>query len=109
MTVKIFYLALLDCPILLAGEIPTLGIPILKYLNLSISNTTVKNVTYYLAESSYDTPKIEEDGGLTDAKWWDINNLGDIKIYRDVNKVIVTAIAAIPSIDTDNTNQNNIN
>ena len=70
---------------------------------------TVKNVTYYLAESSYDTPKIEEGGGLTDARWWDINNLGDIKIYRDVNKVIVTAIAAIPSIDQNNTNQNNIN
>ncbi len=55
----------------------------------------VKHVTYYLAESPHSVPKVEKDGGLDDAKWWKLDELGSLKIYKEVNKVIITAISTI--------------
>ena len=58
----------------------------------------IKHVTYYLAETAYVTPHVENGGGLDDAAWWRIEDIGGLKIYKEVYKVISTSISTINTI-----------
>ena len=56
----------------------------------------VKHVRYYLATHVYEKPKAEEGGGLDDAKWIKINELGSYKIYKEIQSTLAKAVAQIP-------------
>lgn len=55
-----------------------------------------KHVYYFLAESSFQEPKLEKDpGGLDDVKWFKLDEVADLKIYDDILPIITKAIKII--------------
>ncbi len=62
----------------------------------------LKQVTYFLAESKYSTITLEKgSGGLTDAKWFLMSEIGDLKIYDDILPLLGKAIAIITEQKND--------
>ena len=55
----------------------------------------VKHVSYYIAEATYAEPKFHIAGGLDDAKWFKLNEIGALKIYKEVQSVLSEGIAKI--------------
>ncbi len=57
-----------------------------------------KQVKYYLAQSPYQTLVLEKGtGGLDDAKWFDIEDIGDLRMYEDVTGMMQQAVEKITS------------
>jgi len=55
-----------------------------------------KNVTYFLAEAkNYDDLKLAPSTGLDDARWFDLSEIADLKIYNDIIPLITKAIEII--------------
>lgn len=54
-----------------------------------------KHVTYFLAEAKYGPLKLETTGGLTDAKWFSLEEVMDLKMYDDITKYTAMAIGII--------------
>ena len=54
-----------------------------------------KHVTYFLGEAKYGTLKLETTGGLTDAKWFSLEEVMDLKMYDDITKYTAMAIGII--------------
>jgi len=55
-----------------------------------------KNVTYFLAEvKNYDDLKLAPSTGLDDARWFDLSEIADLKIYNDIIPLITRAIEII--------------
>ncbi len=55
-----------------------------------------KQVTYFLGQSEYTPVTLEKGtGGLTDAKWFPMAEIGDLKIYDDILPLLGKAIAII--------------
>lgn len=55
-----------------------------------------KNVSYFLAETSYQELHLEKTGGLDDARWFKLEDLGDLNIYDDILPIITKGIEKIP-------------
>ncbi len=55
----------------------------------------VKNVTYYLVKVPHLEPIAELGGGLDDAKWWKLSEMGSIKIYKEINDLLATCVASL--------------
>lgn len=55
----------------------------------------IKNVTYYLVKVPHLYPVVEIGGGLDDAKWWKLNEIGSLKIYKEINELLATCVASI--------------
>lgn len=55
----------------------------------------VKHVSYYIAEAVYAEPQFHASGGLDDAKWFRLDEVGGLKIYKEVQSVLVEGIAKI--------------
>lgn len=53
---------------------------------------TLKNVNYFLGETKDGNLDLKESGGLDDAKWFDANELPDLKIYNDIFPFLTKAI-----------------
>lgn len=57
-----------------------------------------KQVKYYLAQSPYQALVLEKGtGGLDDAKWFDIEDIGDLRMYEDVTGMMQQAVEKITS------------
>ncbi|GMQ95139.1 MAG: hypothetical protein BMS9Abin13_250 [Patescibacteria group bacterium] len=51
-----------------------------------------KSVVYFLAETKFEELKLEETGGLDDAKWFKLADILDLNIYDDILPIITKAI-----------------
>lgn len=56
---------------------------------------TLKKVAYFLAETKYQKLKLEKSGGLDDAKWFQLKELPELRIYNDIIPLITKAIEII--------------
>ena len=58
-----------------------------------------KNVVYFLAESAYTQPQLEEDpGGIDDIRWFELDEITDLNIYEDVSQMLIKSIGLIAKI-----------
>lgn len=51
-----------------------------------------KNVSYYLAEAPFVDLKLENSGGLDDAKWFKMGDILDLNFYNDILPIVTKAI-----------------
>jgi N utilization substance protein B len=51
-----------------------------------------KRVTYFLAESPFSELKLGPSGGLDDAQWFPLSQVGGLNFYDDTLKIIIPAI-----------------
>lgn len=51
-----------------------------------------KRVTYFLAESAFSDIKLGPSGGLDDAQWFPLSQVGSLNFYDDTLKIIIPAI-----------------
>lgn len=56
-----------------------------------------KHVTYFLAESPYTDIKLEQKGGLDDAKWFRVQDALELNFYDDVLPIITKAVQNLSS------------
>lgn len=54
-----------------------------------------KIVKYFLASTSDKKLKLKESGGLDDANWFEMEELGDLKIYNDIRPIVAKAIKVL--------------
>lgn len=59
-----------------------------------------KHVTYFLAESPFDDIKLEEKGGLDDARWFKLSDILDLNFYHDILPIITKAINLLVQKET---------
>lgn len=59
-----------------------------------------KHVTYFLAESPFSEIKLEEKGGLDDARWFKIKDCLDLNFYSDMLPIVTTAIGKLVGEET---------
>jgi N utilization substance protein B len=61
-----------------------------------------KHVTYYLANSDYTIPILEEgSGGLDDVRWFELPEISDLNIYEDVSQMLIKSISLISGDDSE--------
>lgn len=51
-----------------------------------------KIVKYFLASTSDKKLKLKESGGLDDANWFEMEELGDLKMYNDIRPIVAKSI-----------------
>lgn len=56
-----------------------------------------KHVTYFLASAPYIDIKLEEKGGLDDAKWFKISEILDLNFYEDILPIVTKAVTMLVS------------
>lgn len=56
-----------------------------------------KQVTYFLAKSSYTELTLEQKGGLDDAKWFKVAEILDLNFYEDILPIVTKAVTLIVS------------
>ena len=56
---------------------------------------TLKQVSYFLAESPYQELQLESSGGLDGARWFALKEIPDLRIYNDIVPLITKAIEII--------------
>lgn len=59
-----------------------------------------KHVTYFLMESPFTDIRLEEKGGLDDARWFKLADILDLNFYHDILPVITKAINILLATDT---------
>jgi len=58
---------------------------------------TLKKVAYFLAESEYRELVLESSGGLDGARWFQLSEIPELRIYNDIIPLITKAIEIINS------------
>lgn len=56
-----------------------------------------KHVTYFLVETKFSDIKLEEKGGLDDAKWFKLKDILELNFYNDILPIVTKAINIILS------------
>lgn len=56
-----------------------------------------KHVAYFLAETKFTDIKLEEKGGLDDAKWFKLKDILELNFYNDILPIVTKAINIILS------------
>lgn len=51
-----------------------------------------KQVNYFLAKAEYEELKLGESGGLDDAKWFRLADIGELNMYNDILPIVTKAI-----------------
>lgn len=55
-----------------------------------------KHVRYFLAQSDFTEPKLEEDpGGIDNIKWFELDEISELNIYDDVSQMLIKSIEII--------------
>ena len=55
-----------------------------------------KQIHYFLAQSEYTQPRLEEDsGGIDDVRWFELSEISDLNIYEDVSQMLIKSIEII--------------
>ena len=57
----------------------------------------LKKVVYFLAESKYQKLQLENSGGLDGAKWFQLSEIPELRIYNDIIPLITKAIEILNS------------
>jgi len=60
-----------------------------------------KHVVYYLASAPYEPLTLGESGGLDEAKWFQISEIGDLNFYDDILPLVTKAIRILMNNDKD--------
>jgi len=58
---------------------------------------TLKQVSYFLAESEYKELDLEASGGLDGAKWFQLKEIPELRIYSDIISLVAKAVETISS------------
>jgi len=58
---------------------------------------TLKKVTYFLAESKYQKLQLGISGGLDQARWFELRELPELRIYNDIIPLITRSIEILTS------------
>lgn len=58
-----------------------------------------KDAIYFLASAKYEELDLKETGGLDDAKWFNLPEIPDLKMYNDVAPIITKAVKIISKKD----------
>ncbi len=53
---------------------------------------SLKQVTYFLAESEYREIQLESSGGLDGARWFELREIPELRIYNDIIPLIAKAV-----------------
>lgn len=56
---------------------------------------TLKHVSYFLAESEYHELMLESSGGLDGAKWFQLSEIPELRIYNDIIPLIAKAVEIV--------------
>ena len=56
---------------------------------------TLKKVTYFLAYSEYKELELEKSGGLDGARWFELSEIPELRIYNDIIPLIAKAVEII--------------
>jgi transcription antitermination protein NusB len=56
-----------------------------------------KQVTYFLAQSPYVDLKLEQKGGLDDAKWFKVADILELNFYEDILPIVTKAVTMLVS------------
>ncbi|MEX0913087.1 MAG: transcription antitermination factor NusB [Candidatus Paceibacterota bacterium] len=56
-----------------------------------------KQVTYFLAKAPHVDVKLEEKGGLDDAKWFKVSEILDLNFYEDILPIVTKAVTILVS------------
>lgn len=56
-----------------------------------------KQVTYFLGSAPYVDIKLEEKGGLDDAKWFKVSEILDLNFYEDILPIVTKAVTMLVS------------
>lgn len=59
-----------------------------------------KHVTYFLAESKFEEIKLEQKGGLDDARWFRIKDVLDLNFYEDMLPIVQKALQKLQDAHT---------
>lgn len=51
-----------------------------------------RHATYFLAKAAFDDLQLKREGGLDDAQWFPLANVGDLNFYDDILPVVTKAI-----------------
>lgn len=54
-----------------------------------------KHVTYFLAESPFTEVKLEQKGGLDDARWFRLQDALDLNFYEDMLPIVTKAVQSL--------------
>jgi 8-oxo-dGTP pyrophosphatase MutT (NUDIX family) len=54
-----------------------------------------KHVVYYLVESVFEDLKLEEKGGLDDARWFRLADIVDLNFYDDILPIVTKAVTTL--------------
>lgn len=57
----------------------------------------LKKVIYFLAYSEYKELELENSGGLDDAKWFEMKDVPELRIYNDIVPLITKAVSVLTS------------
>ncbi|MFA5792227.1 MAG: transcription antitermination factor NusB [Candidatus Paceibacterota bacterium] len=63
---------------------------------------TLKKVTYFLAESPYRELQLESSGGLDGARWFQLSEIPELKIYNDIVPLVAKAVEIISKLAPSN-------
>jgi N utilization substance protein B len=55
----------------------------------------LKHVTYFLVESKFEDIKLEEKGGLDDARWFKLGDIVDLNFYDDILPIVTKAVTML--------------
>lgn len=58
---------------------------------------SLKKVVYFLAHSKYKELELEKSGGLDGARWFEMNEIPELRIYNDIIPLIAKAVEIISS------------
>jgi len=59
---------------------------------------TLKKVSYFLAESEYRELQLESSGGLDGARWFQLSEIPELKIYNDIVPLVAKAVEIISKL-----------
>lgn len=57
-----------------------------------------KHVFYYLIESKFDDIKLEQKGGLDDAKWFKLKDILDLNFYDDILPIVTKGVQLLANL-----------
>jgi 8-oxo-dGTP pyrophosphatase MutT (NUDIX family) len=55
----------------------------------------LKHVNYFLVESKFEEIKLEEKGGLDDARWFKLSDIVDLNFYEDILPIVTKAVTML--------------
>ena len=68
----------------------------------------LKQVSYFLVESKFEDIKLEEKGGLDDARWFKLADIVDLNFYDDILPIVTKAVTMLLAVGTGGKRKKNV-